>query len=153
MSNASWLERLSSWLRQGPQTAARAVCFPSYRPDLVRDLANGYGALLCDFRQLRMAPLAWKAKDLPLSALDEESLAQMRISQAVILQNCEALLSLATPEGRRNWFASALSRDWPSQLILPVAIYDQDLPALPIRFTALFRLSCLKSRFSCASPT
>lgn len=131
MSNASWLDRISSWLRQGPQTMAKVVCFPTYRPDLVRDLANRQRAFLSDFRQRKMAPLQWKAKDIPLAALNEEALCQMKGDRDVVLHNCEALLSLATANERRHWFASALSRKWPRQLIIPVAIYDGDLPALP----------------------
>lgn len=126
--NAGWaLPVLERWPVAG-RGGAIAVVFPSYRPDLARQLAAILKAGFRDFRQSRMAPLGWDASKLPVSALDEAIAAEMASGRDIVFHNAEALLSLQGAESRQAWFKSVLSRPWPHRIALTLALYPRDLP-------------------------
>lgn len=75
-----------------------------------------------------MVPLGWNASALPLTAIDDTVFEEAEPARPLVLQNIEALLSLAATEARRNWFTNALARVWPATLVLPVTLYATDVP-------------------------
>ncbi len=131
MTPPSWLARFMDWLAARPTGQAVAVCFPSYRPDLVTDLAMATGLKLLDFRQSVMRPMGWNAGQLPLSSLNETVNAIHAAGQGVVLHNAEALLAVNDAGSRRRWLAEAMDHAWPQRLILPMALFGHELPDKP----------------------
>lgn len=125
---SAWAESVVLWIAGLPEDRACAVVFPVYRPDLVRALARKSGGGLLDFREAIMAPLGWKAAELGVEALDDAILPAMAAKGSLVLQNAEALLSLAPAAQRQRWFEAAFARTWPARLILPLTLYAGDLP-------------------------
>ena len=66
-----WLGGLYEWVRQGDPHAAYVVCFPGYRPELVRELARETDSVHLDFRREKLAPLGWAAATLPPESLTD----------------------------------------------------------------------------------
>lgn len=130
---ADWLEDIRSWFAQWPQHSAGVIVLPSYRPDAVTALAAALGLARFDFRQEKLAPLGWKAAQVPLHALNEAALEIMEKGTGVVLHNAEALLSLHDAATRRAWFDEVLGATWPQPLLLPVCLFDGELPAMPGR--------------------
>lgn len=107
-----------------------AVIFPSYRPDLVEELARilGYGHV--DFRKERMAPLAMQAHTLELSAI--EACADERSNAlGVVLQNAEALLASRPAELRRAFVSAFVATPRARGAILPLALFGGDVSDHP----------------------
>ena len=138
LDRADWGALIAARWFASARGTALAVGFPSYRPDLVRDMCHRLKARYCDFRQTRMSPLGWDAASLPLQSLDDTIEAEMACGADLVLQNAEALLSLALPDARRAWFRKALTTSWPRRLLLPVTLYAADLP--PDREAQVVRL-------------
>ena len=42
--------------------------------------------------------------------------------------NVEALLSVKSEGERRAWFRSFLDADWPNPVVLPITLYQADVP-------------------------
>ncbi|HMT13294.1 MAG TPA: hypothetical protein PKE19_00955 [Aestuariivirga sp.] len=137
MTAPSWFTRLAQWLETRPPGRAVAVCFPSYRPDLVTDLAMAAGLNLVDFRKTVMQPMGWQAGQLPLSSLNEAANAVHATGTGVVLMNAEALLAVSPAAERRRWLADTLAHEWPHRLVLPIALFAHELPDLPEQVTHL----------------
>jgi hypothetical protein len=129
LNAAPWLKFVHEALAKVPADRCFVVVFPEYRPDLVEQMARSIKLAHVDFRRERMAPLGWNAAELPLEALDDAGLSAMSNGSGVVLQNAEALLATQPADDRRAWFARALDRSWPAQLVLPVTLFSADLPA------------------------
>lgn len=123
-----WLGGLYEWVRQGDPHAAYVVCFPGYRPELVRELARETDSVHLDFRREKLAPLGWAAATLPPESLTDAVLDAMAGGSDVVLQNAEALLAVFDEPRRKGWLAEAMARRWPRRLILPIVLFPGDLP-------------------------
>lgn len=129
--SGGWLEPVVLCWNACGEGEALALSLPAYRPDLLERLAKRLDARFCDFRRSHLMPLGWNAASLPLQALDDAALDEMSGGKPLVLQNCEALLSLVTPAARKAWFRQALCKTWPAKLLLPVVLYSGDLPDEP----------------------
>lgn len=125
---AFWLDGLERWLLAQPETGAFAVVFPGYRPHLSEAIASRFGGGFVDFRQRYMQPLGWDATKLPLSAIADAAHEGLGAGGTLVMQNCEALLSVATAERRRLWFGELLGAAWRGRLIVPLMLYAADWP-------------------------
>lgn len=125
---AFWLDGLEQWLSAQPKTGAFAVVFPGYRPHLGEAIAARFGGGFVDFRQRYMQPLGWDATRLPLSAIIDAARDGLNPGDTLVLQNCEALLSVATSEHRRLWFGELSGAEWQGRLIVPLMLYAADWP-------------------------
>lgn len=125
----NWIGRFAAWLDSRPAGAVVAAVFPEYRPDLVESLAAALGAEHLDFRREVMMPLGWKASSLSAGSLLEAAGRPLQLGRDVVMQNAEALLSLMPGGQRQAWLANALALRHPARLILPMALYAEDLPA------------------------
>lgn len=128
----AWTAGVLAWLAGQPENCACAIVFPSYRPDLVEQLATAANARFCDYRKLKMAPLGWQAANLTLDILSSTAEEEMDHGKDVVLHNVEAMLSLVTREKREWWLEQTAVRAWPRRLILPLTLYAHDLPACMI---------------------
>lgn len=129
MIDQNWHAAVQQWLYGLCPQEAVAVCLPAYRPDLVERLALLLGLSFFDFRRERMAPLGWEAARLPLSCIDDCALDVMKSGQkGVMMQNAEALLAAYGEAERRAWLASVFSRSWPERFVLPLVLFQNELP-------------------------
>lgn len=107
------------------------VALPQYRPTLVRAMAEALGLAYIDFRAERLTGLGPEAPRLPVAALTSaitDALTQH--GRGVVLHNAEALLA-SKPDGeRRAWLASVMSTDWKSPVVVPIALYQSDMPCV-----------------------
>lgn len=108
---------------EGP--GPRFVILPGYRPDVVEELATVLGLEFVDFRALEMAPLGWQASKLPLFALYEVI---ANIGRGLVLHNAEALLSTKDRDERMRWFENFAATQWSHVVVLPLALYGEELP-------------------------
>lgn len=106
------------------------VTFPSYRPDLVEDLARALGCAHVDFRRERMAPLGMAAHRLALDAI--EACADERSNgRGVVLQNAEALLAARSEDERKDWLAAFVSAPGARIVVVPLAVFGAHAPEHP----------------------
>lgn len=129
-----WCQKLiDATARFGP--AAYLAEFPTYRPDLVEDIAAELGCAHIDFRRERLAPLKFEAHKLPLGAI-EDCIRDGANAQGIVLQNGEALLA-AKPAGERClWLSGFLERPRTTIVVLPLALFGREIGNHPrlVRF-------------------
>lgn len=131
-----WCQNLLATIQTlGP--GSYVVEFPTYRPDLVEELASRLGCAHIDFRREYLAPLKFEAHKLPLAAL--EGCAQNNANaQGVVLQNGEALLAAKPASDRVAWLQAFLDTPRAHVALLPLALFGGELASHPrlIRFAA-----------------
>lgn len=113
------------------------VAFPSYRPDLVEELATALGCAHVDFRKECMAPLEMQAHTLDIAAI-EECASERGNACGIVLHNAEALLAAKPSEIRKAFMTAFTSRPRDRIAVLPLAIFGADAAAHPhvIRLTS-----------------
>jgi hypothetical protein len=127
MTESPWLAAFRKWFEEQSSRAV-AVCFPTYRPDLVIALADHLGVRHLDFRKEFLAPRGWQAAALPLTALDQAIAEAVAAGKPVVLQNVESLLAVHDAAVRRATLSRLLLADWNGRVILPLVLYGADLP-------------------------
>lgn len=101
------------------------VIFPTYRPDLVEELAIALGYDYIDFRKERMAPLGMQAHALDLAAI-EDCAGEHSRAPGVVLHNVEALLATRPADVRRAYIAAFVATPRNTKAILPLALFGTD---------------------------
>lgn len=119
--------------KNGP--GSYVVEFPTYRPDLVEDIARESGCIHLDFRARDLAPLGFAAHNLPLSAI-EAAIAQITSENGVVIQNAEALLATKQPEERSQWLGAFLETGRDYLAVVPLALFGREIADHPrlVRF-------------------
>lgn len=128
--DTTWLDPVQHALRTPGANGGHVVAFPIYRPDLVRQMARALGYVLVDFRVAQMLPLGWRASEMPLDSLYEAATrhAEACTATGIVLHNAEALLATRAAESRRRWFAEALAWTADFPIVIPVAVFVDELP-------------------------
>lgn len=128
------IEEALAGMRDEPR--ALAVILSEYRPDLVLAVADALGLRHRDFRREVMAPAGAGAAELPLSSIDA-TIRSVRTDDpaaaGIVLQNVEALLAVASAQDRASWLAEFVGSAQPLPVILPFALFGDDVPAGPYR--------------------
>ena len=110
-----------------PQKGGKIVLLPQYNPELVEEMARQTGLELFDFQREVMSNYGRNADSIGLEVLD--SSLQDRAAQAgVVSQNVEALLCVKSKPERSAWLQAFLEADWPNPVLLPISIYQSDVP-------------------------
>lgn len=109
------------------------VALHEYRPELIGEMATGLGLDFFDFRAECMRPLGWKAGRMPLDDLDAAIAARLG-PLGVVVHNAEALLAAKGEGERRGWLKSFLATNWARPVLIPIAIFQADLPSFGPRF-------------------
>ncbi|MBL8574224.1 MAG: hypothetical protein JNM13_11155 [Hyphomicrobiaceae bacterium] len=121
----TWLEPIHKVMRaEGP--GPRFVVLPTYRPDIVEQIAAILGLEFVDFRVLEMAPHGWQASRLPLFALYEVI---ANIGRGLVLHNAEALLATKDKTERVRWLENFAVAQWSWPVVVPLTLYADELPA------------------------
>lgn len=112
------------------------LAFPEYRPDLAKAIAHEVGIRFYDFRAETMAHKGFQAAAMGLDELDAV-LADLAADGGAMVLYVEALLSTKSTEQRRVWMQGFLLGDWPGLLLVPLAVYSHEAPAVNERVLRL----------------
>lgn len=122
-----WLAIVEQHLRDQGRIGGTIVLFPGYRPDLIAALANGLGLAFFDYQKEVMEGLGLAAEAITLEQLDQTLRARAATS-GFVCHNIEALLCVKSELERRAWLQAFLDADWPSPVLLPITVYQADVP-------------------------
>lgn len=126
-ASLAWTDPVAAMIAAAAGEGTFLVCFPGYRPELVRALADRLGFDYLDFRAVSLAPLGWRASALPLDALDQTICA--RASGGLVLNNSEALLATKPMIERVAWLSKAVSRTSGPPVLVALAVFGNEAPA------------------------
>ena len=128
-----WLEPVEAKIQACGGRGGFFVAMPQYRPDLIQQMAAALDLDFFDFRAEVLLPLGWEAGQLGLEALDDE-IAMRSNAHGLVVHNAEALLAAKDEAARRAWLQTFVTRDWPHPVVIPVVIFQGDLPLQAQRF-------------------
>ncbi|MCU7838927.1 MAG: hypothetical protein KZQ94_06070 [Candidatus Thiodiazotropha sp. (ex Troendleina suluensis)] len=103
------------------------ILMPEYRPDVARGIANHLGFEFFDYRQEIMLEFAREAHRLTLDQLSK-TLAEKSEQSALIAFNVEALLAAKPENERKHWLLNCLQIAKENPVVIPLAIYIDELP-------------------------
>ncbi len=92
---------------------------------------------------------------LPVSLLrDDRELRERAQLSGFVAHNVEALLCLKPEAERRQWFADLLASPWPNPVVVPVTVFQADVPEQDPRVCdlELFRLPYPDNRPATPGP-
>ncbi|HRK18863.1 MAG TPA: hypothetical protein PK970_07895 [Hyphomicrobiaceae bacterium] len=125
-----WLRPIATMIEAAGGSGGFLVAFPQYRPTLVRAMAEAFDLAFVDFRAERLSALGSRAPQLELGALSEAIMeANACYGRGVVLHNVEALLASKPEAERRAWLASVVAAGWGFPVVVPVALYQPEMPA------------------------
>ena len=147
VSDANWLEVVAEHHATRGATGAGIVLFPRYQPELAMRLAEHLGLEFFDLRQDYMQQFGVAADRTSLGALDRE-LQERAAQTGFVCHNIEALLAVKSEDERRAWLNRFLEASWPSPVVLPITVFQGDVPEdhPGVCDLELFRLPYLASR-------
>lgn len=131
----AWMDRIREMIADGDSEGTYLVCFPAYRPELARALADALGYAYLDFRAASLAPLGWRASALPLEAIDQTI--AVRAEAGLLLNNAEALLATKSRLERVAWLAGAIERTRGAPVLVSLAVFGVDVPSNSARVCRL----------------
>ena len=124
-----WVTPIAETISSAGHTRGFFVALGAYRPDLIRVIADELGCQFFDFREEVLQPRGWEAGRLPLTAISKAI--EMRCEACgLVVHNTEALLATKGASDRKQWFTQFANRDWQRPVIVPVVIYQSELPTL-----------------------
>jgi hemerythrin-like domain-containing protein len=126
-SRQQWWSEVLEFSKPG-QKNGRVVLLPQYNPELIEEMAQQTGLTLFDFQREIMSGYGRNADTIALDVLDE-SLRHRAEQGGIVSHNVEALLCVKTKQERCAWLQAFLDADWPNPVILPISIYQADVPS------------------------
>ncbi|MET0087241.1 MAG: hemerythrin domain-containing protein [Sedimenticola sp.] len=103
------------------------VLLPRYDPDVSAWLADQVGSDLFNYQAEVMTEFGGEAASITLEQLTE-SLRSRAEKSSIVSHNVEALLCTKPEHERRDWLQSFLDTDWPNTILLPITIYQAEVP-------------------------
>ncbi len=125
--NERWIEIALAHVDTHGHEGGHILLFPHYQPEQVRLLAKRLDFTLFDFQQDVMAPLGSAADRIDLNQLDK-ALATVAGKRKIVAHNVEALLCVQPEDQRRAWLSAFLDTAWPNPVVLPIALYQDEVP-------------------------
>lgn len=122
-----WLDSVERHRDGQDPHAGSVVLFPRYRPDLSTRLADRLGLAFFDFREEVMEALGTEAEHISLQQLSD-SLRERAAEGGIVVHNIEALLCVKSEAERGEWLCAFLDQDWPNPVIVPISVYQSDVP-------------------------
>ncbi len=125
--DSEWLHTVDQHFDKAELAGGSIVLFPRFNPDLSRQLAARLGLRLFDYQQEVMAGLGREAEGLSLGQLTA-ALRQQAAKGGIVSHNVEALLCVKSEQERADWLRSFLQTDWPNPVVLPIMVFQSDVP-------------------------
>ena len=127
----TWRKSLQQFMAsaRGSKAAAIPLLMLEYRPDICRAIAWELGAEFMDFRSEVMQAHGMLAHEIGLDELDNE-LAKRASTTDIVAFNVESLLAAKDESARRNWIRRFCKETFAHSVILPLAIYQDDVSDL-----------------------
>lgn len=122
-----WWAEVVEFAKRPGQKSGRIVLLPQYNPELIEEMARQTGLALFDFQREVMSDYGRNADSIDLDVLDE-SLRSRAAHGGMISHNVEALLCVKSKQERCAWLQAFLDADWPNPVLLPISIYQPDVP-------------------------
>lgn len=122
-----WWSEVVAFSKNPGQKGGRIVLLPQYNPELIEEMAQQTGLALFDFQREVMSGYGRNADTIALDVLDE-SLRHRAEQGGIVSHNVEALLCVKTKQERCAWLQAFLDADWPNPILLPISIYQADVP-------------------------
>ncbi len=132
-SRSTWIQPIAEMIAAHGARGAFFVALPEYRPELIRNMACELSLSLTDFREEKMLELGWAAAELSLEALTNH-IEEKSVYDGLVVHNAEAILATKEHEVRRQWLKEFAKRDWPAPVIIPITVFQIDLPDTAGRF-------------------
>lgn len=126
-THQTWLNAVSEHFKLHGLTGGHVVLFPRYQPDLIERLALHLNLNFFDYQKSVMEPLREQAEFIELSALSD-ILKQLSTQGGLVCHNIEALLCVKPEAERRAWLAEFLNTAWQHPVIVPLTIFQADVP-------------------------
>jgi hemerythrin-like domain-containing protein len=153
LADGDWLAVAAAHHAASGATGASIVLFPRYQPELAMSLAEHLGLDFFDLREDYLQQFGVAADRRSLAALNDELKARTARS-GLVCHNVEALLGVKSPQERAAWFEELLAAPWPNPVVVPVTVFQGDVPEQHPRVCdlELFRLPYLPVRRSRSRP-
>lgn len=121
-----WWAEVVEFSKPGKKNG-RIVLLPQYNPELIEEMAQQTGLEFFDFQREVMSGYGRNADSIELDVLDKSL--QSRAEQGgIVSHNVEALLCVKSKQERCAWLQAFLDADWPNPILLPISIYQPDVP-------------------------
>ena len=124
---AQWLAEVRELVDRAGRHGGSIVLLPRFSPEHVEQMARHLGLRLFDFQREVLADFGAAADSVDLALL-ERSLRERAQGGGIVSHNVEALLSVQSEPARRAWLGAFLAADWPNPVLLPVTLYQGDVP-------------------------
>lgn len=134
----AWITPIADLVERHSARGGFLVIMPEYRPDLSKALAYNLDLGFFDVRAQLLTPLGWNAHAYTLPALDAEIGSRTK-DQGLLLHNMEALLATKAEHERRAWLWNTIENDWPSPVMIVLAVFGHEAPADHPRVHAVAR--------------
>jgi len=125
--NQEWSTTIQQYFDENGKIGGSIVLFPGYRPDLSVELAKQLDLEFFDYREEVMQEFRQAADAIELDELNK-SLHTRAEKSGIVSHNIEALLCVKSESERRSWIQSFLDTDWPNPILMPISIYQADVP-------------------------
>lgn len=122
-----WWVEVIEFAKKPGQKGGRIVLLPQYNPELIEEMAQQTGLTLFDFQREVMSGFGRYADSINLDVLDKNLRIQAE-QTGIISHNVEALLCVKSKPERAAWLQAFLDADWPNPVLLPISIYQSDVP-------------------------
>lgn len=124
----AWWAEVVEFANRPGQKRGRIVLLPQFNPELIEEMAQQTGLALFDFQREVMSSYGRSADCIGLGTLDK-SLHDRAAQGGIVSHNIEALLCVKSKQERCTWLQAFLDADWPNPVLLPISIYQADVPS------------------------
>ena len=122
-----WLDRVTKHFEAQGLQGGHIVLFPRFQPEHVATMTERLDLALFDFQRAFMSDLGEDADRIGLEQLSSV-LQTLSEKGGVVVHQVEALLCVKSEEERRRWLAGFLAGDWPNPVVLPITLYQAEVP-------------------------
>ncbi len=129
-SSSTWQQQIDQMISACDAPRGLVALMPEYRPDIARAIAHHIGCQFKDFRQEVMREKQRLAHTTSLEELSDFIVAHAD-QQPLLVFNAEALLATKAVGERRAWLREFLQTPRNHWVVLPIAIFIQDVPIQP----------------------
>ena len=126
--STDWLADVERFFSETGGHDGSIVLLPRFNPELMTRLADHVGLAFFDYQAEVMAEFGPEATSITLEQLTER-LRSRAEEGGIVSHNVEALLCTKPEPERRAWLQAFLDIDWPNPILLPIAIFQADVPS------------------------